>query len=80
MRHAATHIIRDKESRRTISVKDTIHIPGIELGFKRPVLFERHAVGVSTEPAGRRQGPPSKQARVMNQRHSQGQTYERLSV
>ncbi|CAJ1331503.1 unnamed protein product, partial [Effrenium voratum] len=24
---------------------DTIHIPGIELGFKRPVLFERHAVG-----------------------------------
>ena len=28
-----------------ISVKDTIHIPGIELGFKRPVLFERHAVG-----------------------------------
>lgn len=28
----------------TIS-RDTIHIPGIELGFKRPVLFERHAVG-----------------------------------
>ena len=26
-------------------MKDTIHIPGIELGFKRPVLFERHAVG-----------------------------------
>jgi hypothetical protein len=25
--------------------EDTIHIPGIELGFKRPVLFERHAVG-----------------------------------
>jgi len=28
----------------TIS-RDTIHIPDIELGFKRPVLFERHAVG-----------------------------------
>jgi len=28
----------------TIS-RDTIHIPGIELGFKRPVLFERQAVG-----------------------------------
>ena len=28
----------------TIS-RDTIHIDGIELGFKRPVLFERHAVG-----------------------------------
>ena len=28
----------------TIS-RDTIHIPGIELGFKRPVLFDRHAVG-----------------------------------
>lgn len=28
----------------TIS-RDTIHIKGIELGFKRPVLFERHAVG-----------------------------------
>jgi len=28
----------------TIS-RDTIHIPGVELGFKRPVLFERHAVG-----------------------------------
>merc|ERR1712039_529111 len=28
----------------TIS-RDTIHIPGIELGFKEPVLFERHAVG-----------------------------------
>ena len=29
----------------TCSHQDTIHIPGIELGFKRPVLFERHAVG-----------------------------------
>lgn len=28
----------------TIS-RDTIHIPGIKLGFKHPVLFERHAVG-----------------------------------
>mmetsp|Transcript_42045 Transcript_42045/g.50962 ORF Transcript_42045/g.50962 Transcript_42045/m.50962 type:complete len:490 (-) Transcript_42045:482-1951(-) len=28
----------------TIS-RDTIHIKGIELGFKKPVLFERHAVG-----------------------------------
>ncbi|CAB9510740.1 Isocitrate dehydrogenase [NADP], mitochondrial [Seminavis robusta] len=28
----------------TIS-RDTIHIEGIELGYKRPVFFERHAVG-----------------------------------
>jgi len=28
----------------TIS-RDTIHIKGMELGFKNPVLFERHAVG-----------------------------------
>merc|ERR1719473_1368658 len=28
----------------TIS-RDTIHIPGIKLGFKQPVFFERHAVG-----------------------------------
>jgi isocitrate dehydrogenase len=28
----------------TIS-RDTIHIPGVELGFKNPVLFERQAVG-----------------------------------
>mmetsp|Transcript_33312 Transcript_33312/g.81145 ORF Transcript_33312/g.81145 Transcript_33312/m.81145 type:complete len:549 (-) Transcript_33312:434-2080(-) len=28
----------------TIS-RDTIHIDGLELGFKKPVLFERHAVG-----------------------------------
>merc|ERR1712190_427623 len=28
----------------TIS-RDTIHIDGIELGFKKPVFFERHAVG-----------------------------------
>jgi isocitrate dehydrogenase len=28
----------------TIS-RDTIHIAGIELGYKNPVLFERHAVG-----------------------------------
>jgi len=28
----------------TIS-RDTIHIPGIELGFEEPVFFERHAVG-----------------------------------
>jgi len=28
----------------TIS-RDTIHIDGMELGFKNPVLFERHAVG-----------------------------------
>eukprot|EP00457_Paulinella_chromatophora_P005146 gb/GEZN01005160.1/.p1 GENE.gb/GEZN01005160.1/~~gb/GEZN01005160.1/.p1 ORF type:complete len:590 (-),score=81.02 gb/GEZN01005160.1/:39-1808(-) len=28
----------------TIS-RDTIHIEGVELGFKRPVLFDRHAVG-----------------------------------
>jgi len=28
----------------TIS-RDTIHIKGIELGYKNPVLFERHAVG-----------------------------------
>lgn len=28
----------------TIS-RDTIHIEGLELGFKKPVLFERHAVG-----------------------------------
>ena len=25
--------------------RDTIHIDGLELGFKKPVLFERHAVG-----------------------------------
>eukprot|EP00949_MAST-11_sp_MAST-11-sp1_P003358 g3358.t1 len=28
----------------TIS-RDTIHIPGMELGFKKKVIFERHAVG-----------------------------------
>jgi isocitrate dehydrogenase len=28
----------------TIS-RDTIHIEGIDLGYKRPVFFERHAVG-----------------------------------
>jgi isocitrate dehydrogenase len=28
----------------TIS-RDTIHIDGLQLGFKKPVLFERHAVG-----------------------------------
>ena len=28
----------------TIS-RDTIHIPGIKMGFEKPVLFERHAVG-----------------------------------
>lgn len=28
----------------TIS-RDTIHIPGIKLGFEKPVFFERHAVG-----------------------------------
>lgn len=28
----------------TIS-RDTIHIPGVKLGFTNPVLFERHAVG-----------------------------------
>jgi isocitrate dehydrogenase len=28
----------------TIS-RDTIMIEGLELGYKRPVLFERHAVG-----------------------------------
>jgi isocitrate dehydrogenase len=28
----------------TIS-RDTIHIDGIDLGFKKPVFFERHAVG-----------------------------------
>lgn len=28
----------------TIS-RDTIHIPGVQLGYKRQVLFERHAVG-----------------------------------
>eukprot|EP00593_Proboscia_inermis_P005874 CAMPEP_0171298728 /NCGR_PEP_ID=MMETSP0816-20121228/7521_1 /TAXON_ID=420281 /ORGANISM="Proboscia inermis, Strain CCAP1064/1" /LENGTH=410 /DNA_ID=CAMNT_0011773997 /DNA_START=1 /DNA_END=1233 /DNA_ORIENTATION=+ len=28
----------------TIS-RDTIHLEGMELGYKRPVLFERHAVG-----------------------------------
>eukprot|EP00756_Hemistasia_phaeocysticola_P046963 Hpha_TRINITY_DN2082_c0_g1::TRINITY_DN2082_c0_g1_i1::g.82987::m.82987 len=28
----------------TIS-RDTIHLPGVELGYKRPVFFERHAVG-----------------------------------
>ena len=28
----------------TIS-RDTIHIEGVKLGFDRPVLFERHAVG-----------------------------------
>jgi len=25
--------------------RDTIHLPGMELGFKRPCLFDRHAVG-----------------------------------
>ena len=25
--------------------RDTIHVPGVELGFKKPVLFDRHAVG-----------------------------------
>eukprot|EP01126_Amoeba_proteus_P017157 TRINITY_DN1813_c0_g2_i5.p1 TRINITY_DN1813_c0_g2~~TRINITY_DN1813_c0_g2_i5.p1 ORF type:complete len:462 (+),score=87.80 TRINITY_DN1813_c0_g2_i5:236-1621(+) len=28
----------------TIS-RDTIHVPGMELGYKNPVLFDRHAVG-----------------------------------
>ena len=28
----------------TIS-RDTIHIEGMELGYKNPVLFERHAIG-----------------------------------
>jgi len=28
----------------TIS-RDTIHIPGVQMGFRNPVLFERHAVG-----------------------------------
>lgn len=28
----------------TIS-RDTIHIDGLKLGFEKPVLFERHAVG-----------------------------------
>jgi isocitrate dehydrogenase len=28
----------------TIS-RDTIHIEGVELGFRKPVLFERHAIG-----------------------------------
>lgn len=28
----------------TIS-RDTIHIPGMQLGYKNPVLFDRHAVG-----------------------------------
>ena len=28
----------------TIS-RDTIHIKGMKLGFDKPVLFERHAVG-----------------------------------
>ena len=28
----------------TIS-RDTVHIKGIELGYKNPVFFERHAVG-----------------------------------
>jgi len=28
----------------TIS-RDTIHIPGVKLGFERPVFFERHAIG-----------------------------------
>jgi len=28
----------------TIS-RDTIHIPGMELGYKNKVLFDRHAVG-----------------------------------
>ena len=28
----------------TIS-RDTIHIEGMELGYKKPVFFERHAVG-----------------------------------
>jgi isocitrate dehydrogenase len=35
----------------TIS-RDTIHIEGIELGYKNPVFFERHAVGGSTVPVG----------------------------
>lgn len=25
--------------------RDTIHLPGMELGFKKPCLFDRHAVG-----------------------------------
>lgn len=37
----------------TIS-RDTIHIDGVELGFKQPVLFERHAVG--GEYGGEREG------------------------
>ena len=29
----------------TIPCRDTIHIEGVKLGFDRPVLFDRHAVG-----------------------------------
>lgn len=25
--------------------RDTIHLPGMQMGYKRPVLFDRHAVG-----------------------------------
>ncbi|KAI2500048.1 Isocitrate/isopropylmalate dehydrogenase [Fragilaria crotonensis] len=39
----------------TIS-RDTIHIDGIELGYKKPVFFERHAVGESTEQVGTKLG------------------------
>eukprot|EP00820_Chromera_velia_P008537 Cvel_20565.t1-p1 / transcript=Cvel_20565.t1 / gene=Cvel_20565 / organism=Chromera_velia_CCMP2878 / gene_product=Isocitrate dehydrogenase [NADP], putative / transcript_product=Isocitrate dehydrogenase [NADP], putative / location=Cvel_scaffold1857:17475-18992(+) / protein_length=506 / sequence_SO=supercontig / SO=protein_coding / is_pseudo=false len=40
----------------TIS-RDTIHIKGIKLGFKRPVLFERHAVGGEYGAAWKTTGP-----------------------
>jgi isocitrate dehydrogenase len=63
----------------TIS-RDTIHIDGMELGFKNPVLFERHAVG-GEYAAGWQQvaqgklmtifspDDPDEEIRVIDQRH-----------
>jgi isocitrate dehydrogenase len=40
----------------TIS-RDTIHIVGVELGFKRPVVFDRHATGGEYGAAFKHVGP-----------------------
>jgi len=42
----------------TIS-RDTIHIDGLDLGFKNPVLFERHAVGGEYAAGWKKVGPGS---------------------
>ena len=63
----------------TIS-RDTIHIDGMELGFKHPVLFERHAVGGEYAAGWKPVGPgklmtifapddPDKKIETVDERH-----------